>query len=232
MRKSNPNYLRKQFRQELDDLIDYFDRLIKAIRLSKHEKADASRLAESVFVSAYVGFEGFVSNLFVAYLNLDPRVFQRFYDNKIRQSAEKFGVWHIGRLSFSTIRHVNVDSLRGILDPDQRNITFGSATKMKERAKEVLAATYRARIQALTDDDARVLDTAKAIRNYIAHRSASAYKEMNEHLDAVDRGTPNTDLGRGVNLIQAVGSFLKSETQTKRRVILYIRRLQAISATL
>ena len=233
MRTSDHNYLKRQFRKEIDCLITHFERVTRAIASSKHAKADTSRIAESVFVSAYVSFEGFLSNLFVAYINCAPARFLEFNENRIRQSAQdKFGEWHAGRLSFSSVRHIKVDTLRGILDPGQRNITFGSTAKIKERANEILARANNRRIQALSVHDASVIDTAKAIRDYISHRSDSAYREMNQQLQRVDQGPPNRHLGRGENEIQAVGSFLKAETQTEKRVILYLGRLRDISALL
>lgn len=231
MRKSDPAIVRAEFDSEMTRLSDHFQRVLDAITGSAHQMADASRLAESVFVSAYVSFEGFVSNLFIAYLNRDPTAFQHSVDTRMLQSLQqKFGPWHSARTSFATLSHVNVDAIRDILDPDQKNLTFGSTAKMKERAAEILVPEYRDRIQALTDHDARVLDTARATRNYISHRSDSAYRDMNARLSTVDAGPPNSELGRGAHAVLAVGSFLKAETNTDRRVILYVRRLQNIAA--
>jgi hypothetical protein len=233
VRKSNPDYLLTQFQNELTGLIDYFDRVSESIAGTQHEMADLSRLAENTFVSAYVGFEGFISNLFVAYLNRDPTVFQQFNDNSMRQRVQaKFGQWNANRIAFATIPHLNVDQLRDILDPNQRNITFSSVAAMKQRAQEILAPEYANRIGNLTAHDDRVIDTSRAIRNYISHRSDNAYQQMNAALSTVDQGPPNTALGRGVNLIQAVGAFLKSETANERRVIVYVRRLHDISGTM
>jgi hypothetical protein len=233
MRKSNPDNVRTDFATELTALIAYFERVRQAVSGSVHEKADSSRLAESVFVSAYVAFEGFTSNLFIAYLNRDPTLFQQSFDTRIRTSVtEKFSPWHSARVNFSNIRHINVDALREIIDPSQKNMTFRSAAFMKQRAADWLAAPYRNRLHGLTAHDDRLIDTAREIRNYISHRSDSSHQEMNLHLNTIDQGPPNTDLGRGANLVQAVGSFLKSETATGRRVILYIQRILTISAAM
>src|SRR4051812_6000846 len=132
MRKTNPTTVRAEFDTELNNLIAHFERVRHAIAGSVNEKSDTSRLAESVFVSGYVSFEGFASNLFIAYLNLDPTVFQQSFDAQMRgRVLERFGAWHTARLNFSNIRHINVDALRDILDPNQRNMTFGSAAGMK-----------------------------------------------------------------------------------------------------
>ena len=109
-------------------------------------------------------------------------------------------------------------------------MTFGSAAGMRQRATDWLAPAYRTRIHALSPNDERLIDTAREIRNYISHRSDSAHAAMNAALSTVDQGPPNSELGRGLNQVQAVGAFLKAETATERRVILYIRRILTIAA--
>ena len=232
MRKKNPNQLREAYATELDDLIAYFERVESAIQGTQHEMADMSRLAESTFVSAYVSLEGMLSLLFLTYLNRDPRPFQQFHDTRIRQSVtEKYGAFHADRIAFSSRQHIPVDELSTAVDPKQFNITFSSAANMMERAGQILAVAHRNRINLLTAHDERVFDTAKKIRDCLSHRSPSSFTEMNARLATINQGPPNTDLGRGANEVHAVGSFLKAETATERRVILYLRRFRTISQT-
>ena len=78
MRKSDPTLVRQEFADMMNSLVSHFDRLATALVGSQHEMADLSLLAENIFLSAYVSFEGFVSNLFLAYANRDPTDFANF----------------------------------------------------------------------------------------------------------------------------------------------------------
>ena len=99
---------------------------------------------------------------------------------------------------------------------------------MIEAAKSWLAPKHYSGLVSLSPADHLLIDTARAIRNYIAHESGNAYSEMNHKLKDVDCGVPNDGLGRGKNFIQDIGSFLKAYSGAERRVTRYLNRLDEI----
>lgn len=233
MRKMDPNDVVDDFVSQLDDLEAYCQRVADRLVGTATEKGDISILAEQTFVSAATAFEGFLSDLFLAFLNRDPSAFLAEHRERIRQSVEgKFGAWHWGKLSYAAPRHVKVDDLISLIDPTGWNLTFKDAEALKTKATAWLIVAHRNKITGLTEHDERVIDTTKAIRDYIAHRSSGSKQRMNEALDSVDQGPPNDNLGRGEHEINNAGSFLKAVFDGSRRLELYCERLRQIAQAL
>ncbi|NLS91520.1 MAG: hypothetical protein GXX96_04975 [Planctomycetaceae bacterium] len=119
--------------------------------------------------------------------------------------------------------------MKELLDPTGWNITFRNAETLKTKAADWLATLYASKVTSLTKHDERVIDTTKAVRDFIAHRSDSAKTTMNDLLGEVDKGPPNRHLGRGNHLVHNAGAFLKAEFENRSRVELYIGRLRDIA---
>lgn len=230
MRKADPRYIRNVFHVNIGLLELYFGRLSNLLIGSEDEDMDLSHLSSSVFLSGFVAFESFVSDLFLAYMNRDFSVYQGQLWGRIESSiTERFGQWAISRLRFLTLKHVPINSIEDIVDPEGKVITFSTTEKMVECAKNWLSPKHCAGLFALTPSDTQLLDTARAIRNYIAHESSGAYRLMNDKLATVDSGPPNDGLGRGKHYIQDVGVFLKAYAGSERRLTRYLGRLESIS---
>ena len=230
MRKVDPNDVRNAFVSDATDLNDYFGRLRRGLAGSSHEKRDVSRLASTTFLSLYVRFENYLSDLFLAYLNRDFSTYQDWVKNRVDQStAEKFGSWAGGRTAFSPVTHVAVAELESIVDPTGWSLTFGSASKIGDRATEWLAAGHRARVHSLTASDQDLIDTARSVRDFIAHRSPGSKKRMNVQLQVVNQHGGNPHLARGPNAIHDEGAYLKAVTGGHRRLTTYSSRLQDIA---
>jgi hypothetical protein len=71
MRKVDPDAVRRAFVNDAQELNNFRSRTAQAIQGGPHEQADISRLASTTFLSLYVAFETFLSDLFLAYLNRD-----------------------------------------------------------------------------------------------------------------------------------------------------------------
>jgi hypothetical protein len=226
MRKVDPADVRDDFNAEGSALIDYFGRLSGGAA-----QGDLSRLAETTFLSVFVAFERFLSDLFLAYLNRHFASFRNDLEARVCQSvSDRYGTWAGTQVSLNTVQHVRLADLEHIVDPDGRNLTFSSAQDIKTKAQQWLLTAHSARIATLTAHDDRLIDTARAIRNFIAHQSKSAKAEMNQHLATVAQGGNNRNLGRGGNEVHAIGSFMKAEFNGQRRVVGYATRLRDISA--
>lgn len=230
MRKIRPNDVIDDFRSQATELLDYFGRLSTALNNTANELSDRSTLAEQTFLNAATAFEGFLSDVFIAFLNRDSSQYQDDVFNRLKSSVkEKYGEWHSLRLSYGKVKHIGAADVKELLDPTGWNVTFKSAEVLKTKANEWLKTSVANKFKALTKHDERVIDTTKAVRDFIAHRSESAKQRMNDTLNAVDKGPPNRNLGRGAHQVHKAGSFLKAEFSGSARVKLYIERLRDIA---
>ncbi|WP_146067160.1 MULTISPECIES: hypothetical protein [Stutzerimonas stutzeri subgroup] len=235
MRKINPQDVKAQFSAFVSERLAYFNRVETALNGTPHEKRDISVLAETTLHSTYVAFECFVSDLIVAYINRDFSQYQRVLATRISQSIDsKFGGWARSRTPFNAVKHIRIDDLERMLDPENYNLTFKSVEVLKQRCNEWIAAPYKDGIMNLTEADSRFIDTVHSVRNFIAHQSKNSKALMNDNLMTVVTGPncPNLGLGRGVRDVHDVGAFLKSAFSGSRRITTYIRRLDNIAQTL
>lgn len=230
MRKVDPQSVRDQFHAEADDLITFIQRIGKTLSGSAHSELDISRLASTTFLTLYVSFERFQSDLFLAYLNRDFSQFQAFKESSIRSSVRhKFGSWLENRLKFARVAHIAIDELEGVVDPDGWNLTFRDVSEMKQRATNWLAGPHASRLNSLSAADDHLVDTAKSIRNFIAHESPSAKRKMNEKLASVNNAGGNGGLVRGGQNVHKVGAYLKAVKSGDRRIKRYADRLKNIA---
>lgn len=240
MKKMDISKIAEDFDKEIQGFQDFFKRVSAILEASHkldlgagtHQKADMSYLAQTIFLSTYVAFEGFISDLFLAYLNHDPSQYQTFYENAIRHSIkDRFGEWHAAQLKLDYPEHMKVPELREIVDPQAYNLTFRDTNTMKQRAKDWLCEDYRKRLASLSRADELVIDTSRAIRNFISHNSPASKAEMNTLLSKIEGDMPeNKGLGRGTNEIGNIGSFLKATVSgSESRLSLYQQRLREIA---
>jgi hypothetical protein len=182
-------------------------------------------------LTLFVVFERFLSDLFLAYLNRNFSTYQNELAARVRQSVQdKFGNGVAPLISVRLKQHVSVAELEGIVDPDGFNLTFTSARKLKEVAGQWLVSTDATRIRSITAHEARLIDTSRAIRNFIAHQSPRAKVQMNMLLSTVESGAHNRHLGRGSYDVHAVGSYLKAVFPAGRRLHLYAAGLRHIGS--
>jgi hypothetical protein len=235
MRKVQPQAVKDYFAAFASETLEHFGRLEAALKGSAHEKRDLSILSERTLHSVYVSFERFLSDLILAYLNRDFSQFQTSKEASIKESVKaKHGDWIASRTSLSKAKHVSVDQIEAILDPDDYNVTFKDVAQLKDCCTKWLTPRYQGAIVGLNDADTHLIDTVHAIRDFIAHQSSASKNKMNDRLRTIVTGPqcPNLHLGRDANAIHDVGAFLKSSMPQGRRIRLYISRLSAIAASL
>lgn len=233
MRKVDPAAVRQAFAEDADAIMAFMNRTRRAIEGESRHKADISHLAAMVFLNLYVAFERFLSDLFLAYLNRDFSQYQDTLGTRLHQSVEaKHGPWVRSRTRFDRLAHVKVDDLETIVDPDGWNLTFKSAHDIKQKATDWLAPAHRARVHSMTAHDERLIDTARAIRDFIAHQSRGSKARMNEQLRTVAQGGHSRCLDRGGNEVHDVGSYLKAVFDGRRRITIYADRLKEIAASI
>lgn len=232
MRKKDPVLVRSEFAKDLRWLASHHERVREIIdeQALPGRLADMGQLAASTFLTAFAEFEGFVSNLFLAYLNRDFSAYQGWREAAVQQSVRsRFDDWTADRTEVRRESNPTVREVRDLLDPSGRNLTFKTAGQMLARADDWLVSKHKARIHSLDQHDLRLIDTAKAIRNYFAHGSDSAYSEMNDALSTVDQGPPNRGLGRRTSKVTDVGKFLKKVSEGETVCSRFLDRMVAIS---
>lgn len=228
MRKMDPKGVRGDFDDAVADVGQALGDVVAANVTQKTRKL----VAESSFLSAAVLWEGFVSDIFVAYVNRDFSAYSRHAQAQLKQHAEsKWGADVVRSVDLDLKSHIKADRVRQLLDNRGFNVTFKSSDDMVARASDWLAARYANRFGALAASDKASIDASSAIRNYLAHRSKSSKARMDTAL--VDQHLPQ-HLKRGAHKIHDVGSFLIATPvgAATRRVDLYLDALRAAASTI
>ena len=125
MRKVNPVDVKAEFITEIDEIVAYADRVSVALAGTPKSESDKSNLFDSVFMDAYVAFESFVSELFLAYMNHDFTPYQNDLAQRISSSLiEKFGPWAESKSKYTPVSHLPIDRIEEIVDPEFQNNYF------------------------------------------------------------------------------------------------------------
>ena len=231
MNKLNPQDVADEYDAEITKLVDYYQRSAASLVGSPTEKSDASLLAEHVFLSAAISFEGALSDLYFSYTNKDSSVFIAKKQSLIQDLVKReFGEWYASKINLGSIKHIKADDLYPLLDPRGHNITFYDAKQMIDRAGKNLLPAHAAKYKALSPSQQKVMNAAKFIRNCIAHRSKSSYDAM---MDALVRlqGSNFKALARTVDKrVNSIGAYLKASTGANKptRIEVYLSELKAI----
>ncbi|MEM1116806.1 MAG: hypothetical protein AAGJ11_09895 [Bacteroidota bacterium] len=231
MKKASARGVRDGFVGDLEQLESFFHRTSAALRGTRHEKSDVSRLAVSVLTSAAVAFESFWSDLFIAYVNRRPAVYERYVTDRVFQSVRsKFGGAVADRVLVRSNPHLRLDEVERRLDPDGQNLTFATAAALSLRAREWLDEVHSEPITAMDAADHALYNAVKAVRNYAAHQSTRARESMNEVLSSADL---EDALRRGQKHVIRLGPYLKAYVAHgnvhRRRVLIYMRRMQQVA---
>lgn len=235
MRKIDPADVKEDFNQFALERKIHFSRLETLLIGTSHEKRDLSVLSETTLHSTYVAFEVFLSDLMLAYINRDFSIYQASLKSRIEASiTSKFGTAAAARTTFTVSKHISIQDLESLIDPTGWNMTFKDVSALKAKFAEWIIPAHGAGIARLSDSETRLIDTTRAIRNFIAHGSSGSKEIMNNFLLTVSTGPAcqNLSLARGSHKINDVGAYLKSTSGGQRRLITFIERLRAIAANL
>lgn len=228
MKKINPQSVLENFESEIDSLVGFFNRVGNALKGTSKEKWDRSRLAENVFVSAAVAFEGFFSDLFLSYVNKDSRQFLKAKELEISKAIKsQFGEWYSLKYSIGVTKHLKLKELYPLLDPRGWNITFKNCRNMVSSSKKFHAQQFALKYVNLTPKDRKFCDAVKMIRNQLAHKSESSHSGMNKALLSLEHSIQG--LGRSVNKVSDVGVFLKTKIDGEQRLVTYLEYMVDIA---
>jgi hypothetical protein len=233
MRKLNPDDFRRLFVSEAGELMDHFTRVSSSLTGSPHEKKDTTQLASTTFLALYVTFERFLSGLFLAYINRDSSSFSPDLANRVLSSVvDRYGQAVVSHTTFTIPNHLSYAELLDLIDPHGWNLTFNDATQIMQRAQSWLAPVHRTRVLSLTNDDCALIDTARSIRDYIAHQSPASRAKMNQMLLTVSAHGGNPHLARAQYEVLSVGAYLKALPVNITRLEIYVDRLTEIAQKL
>jgi len=160
--------------------------------------------AEQCMLFVAVGWENFLTELFICYINRDCSVYQQYLQNRVNQAiVEKLGHELSQEVKFVPTGHLTKSQIKTSLDPANYNLTFKDAADLKDKAARFLAADHAKIFKSLTEQECAVLNAWLAIRNYLGHRSAGSWEKMkislsSHHLDKRMRWTAyaKRDLGK------------------------------------
>ena len=230
MRKISPNDVRDDFREQLRNLSDFHTEACTALT----GQAQQSTLTENNLLAAAVAWEGFVSDMFIAYINRDATQFKQHVENSFTEHLRNSGTPErafdkFGTMSFPA--HLKKADVLALADNFGNNITFSNFKLLEEKAKSWLVEEHAEKFTRLTAQHKAVVNSVIALRNHIAHRSDRSLTAMN---DTLAKGvlTP-LRIKRLGNRFHNVGAWLKSVPigSTETRFTILMTQLDQIAGT-
>ncbi|MCE8421760.1 hypothetical protein LZ190_24440, partial [Rhodovulum sulfidophilum] len=118
-------------------------------------------MTEHSLLSAAVAWEGFVSDMFIAYINRDPARFkqhlQASFDEHLKTADKPKRIFEaFGTLVFPL--HLKKADVQALADSVGNNITFSSFEKLEDKAGSWLVAAHAAKFSGLTNAQKAVID--------------------------------------------------------------------------
>jgi hypothetical protein len=230
MRTADPQNIKKDFLSGLQEIQEVFNAVnVPGVGVTTSQK---HLVAEYTFLGASILLEGFISDLFVAYINKDPDVFVQAMTSSMQLSSEDdFGKRAITFTSKEIKSHLSLEKIRTILDPNEYNVTFPHESEMKKRAGLWLSVKHKGFFNSMPKPNYALIDTTKSVRNFLAHRSTAAQKTMQTALANPDLPV---EFKRKTNNIEKVGYFLCSSHKLNAisRLSFYISSLESIAEAL
>jgi hypothetical protein len=228
MRKISPQCIIGDFVEQLGDIKTFYMDGISG--LSKD--GDKSRLAEYSLLAAAVAWEGFVSDIFIAYINSDSAQFKQHLKNSFNEHLTEHDKANMvflkyGKLEFPS--HLTKADVQSLANSSGSNITFSSFALLEDRARIWLVQQHADKFANLTSSQKAVVNAVIALRNHIAHRSKRSLDAMNESLAVGALYT--TGIKRQGNNFHNVGAWLKAKPfgRNESRLITIFSLLDAIS---
>ena len=207
MRKVSPVDVRNDFRGQLAAITAFHNTGSAAFT----SDADQSTLTEHTLLAAAVAWEGFVSDMFIAYINRDATRFKKHlqasFDAHMNTALTPKRVFSaFGSLTFPT--HLTKDDVLTFADSVGNNITFPNFDELDERANTWLVPAHASKFTTLTAQQKAVVNALVALRNHIAHRSQRSLDAMNGVL--AQGALHPTGIRRLNNRFRNVGAWLKA----------------------
>lgn len=226
MRKLNPASLKADFGSSLVALRTFYaDASLQLVSDSQH-----TFLVENTLLAAAVQWEGFVSDLLVAYINRDSSRFAVHLSDALREGlTAKQSAIYDRFASLSVPKHLKKADIEGLADVYGNNITFSNFAALEDKAKSWLVKADADRFRNRTPLQKAVVNALIAVRNHIAHRSDRSLLAMNEAMRS--GALQPTGLRRGQNKVHHVGTYLKARVAPtyRPRLDVFLTELAAVA---
>lgn len=207
MRTINPASIKNDFLSAIGDIKTTHAATTIPTIPSKSRKL----ISEYSFLSAAILLEGYISDLFIAYINRDGSRFSTYLTGKMTiDTKDEYAKRAVSLASIELNKHITTAEIKSIIDDRDFNVTFPETGKMVGAANMWLTNTYATRFTTLTPAQKASLDAIRGIRNFLAHRSKASKDKMQDLLANASLPAP---LKRGANKVKDVGSFLESKPQ-------------------
>ncbi len=173
-----------------------------------------SFLVENSFLAVAVQWEGFISDLLVAYINRDSSRFASHLKDALEEGLtdkQKTIFQRYCKLGVPT--HLKKSDIEDLVDGRGNNVAFSNFAAMVEQARRWLVPTDASRFSNRTAREKAVVNALIDIRNHLAHQSDRSFKAMN---DALAAGALHpTGLRRGQKNINHVSTYLKAKVTAR-----------------
>jgi len=228
MRKISPRPIIDDFVEQLGDIKAFYTEGTDG--LSKD--SDKTRLAEHSLLPAAVTWEGFISDMLIAYINSDSTQFKQHLKNSLtgllaKHEKENKVFSKYGRLEFPS--HLTKAAVQSLANSPGNNIAFSSFALLEDRARTWLVQQHADKVANLSTPQKAVINAVIALRNHIAHRSKRSLDAMNEAL--ANGALYTTGIKRLDNKFHNVGAWLKAKPvgRNESRLLTIISLLGIIS---
>lgn len=229
MRKMNPAELKIAFRSSLGDLLAFYAATEPLLALDSQR----SFLVENSLLAAAVQWEGFISDLLVAYINRDSTRFAVHLKDALEQDLTEKQKTLFQRYSkFSIPAHLSKTDIEGLVDGRGNNVTFSNFSALVDQSKRWLIEADAARFAGRTAKEKGIVNALIAVRNHLAHQSERSLRAMN---DALAAGALHpTGLKRGQNNVHHVGAYLKARVTAGNvtRLQVFLTELSSVANAL
>lgn len=227
MRKIAPDAVRADFKKQLADLSSFYQAGMSALQNEK----DQSTLTEHSLLAAAVAWEGFISDLFVAYINGDATRFKQHLQDSLEQHLGKHDKAkqvfdRFATLAFPT--HLSKADVQALANSAGNNITFSSFFELEKRARIWLVPAHADKFRNIIEPRKALVNAVIGLRNHVAHRSQRSLDAMNALLAT---GALHTiGVQRLENKFHNVGAWLKANPvgRAESRIITIIKTLDLI----
>lgn len=229
MRKISPTNVKNDFIDQLAALIGFYHAGFGAFSTDR----DRSTLTEQSLLTTAVLWEGFVSDMFIAYINRDATRFKAHlrasFDEHMKSAPKSQRVFEaFGALTFPA--HLTKSDVQTLADGIGNNVTFPNFAELEQRAKTWLVPNHANKFCGLPAQQKAVVNAVIALRNHIAHRSQRSLDAMNASL--AEGALHTTGIRRTANRFHNVGAWLKSVPvgRQESRFVTIVRILNDIGA--
>jgi hypothetical protein len=228
-RTRDPNDVVGAFASTVDSSLDVWQRTQVALAGSSMDLRKAVSL--DAFVRVAVAWEVFRSDWHIAAINRDSSAYRASTVARFRASTRDGRFEQLEPyVQITWPAHLSVSTVRRLLDPRERNISFGDNWTV--RAQTDLAAAYGSKVTGLSPTDLRMTAAAERLRNAIAHRSASSIDELNSALLVLDPLVDNHLVRTTRVTAQGLAAYLHADLGGERRVQAWHRRLREVAVRL